>query len=159
MWYDLKKLLWQDELNPRVRCAFGNVWGLHCKPYTGLECDVIQQAINIYGEISLEMNVCLPEKIFNVFIFWFSYFSDYLVSIFVASILDLSKGAWQRGFRKTWTLVLLPKWPHITQWRILGFPRSYIIFQNETNQKKDRKNLSKNENRIVLNIQTSNKIG
>ena len=23
--YDLKKLLWQDELNPRVRCAFGNV--------------------------------------------------------------------------------------------------------------------------------------
>ena len=22
---DLKKLLWQDELNPRVRCAFGNV--------------------------------------------------------------------------------------------------------------------------------------
>ena len=26
LWYDLKKLLWQDELNPRVRCAFGNVW-------------------------------------------------------------------------------------------------------------------------------------
>ena len=25
LWYDLKKLLWQDELNPRVRCAFGNV--------------------------------------------------------------------------------------------------------------------------------------
>ena len=24
--YDLKKLLWQDELNPRVRCAFGNVY-------------------------------------------------------------------------------------------------------------------------------------
>ena len=24
-WYDFKKLLWQDELNPRVRCAFGNV--------------------------------------------------------------------------------------------------------------------------------------
>ena len=23
--YDLKKLLWRDELNPRVRCAFGNV--------------------------------------------------------------------------------------------------------------------------------------
>ena len=23
--YDLKNLLWQDELNPRVRCAFGNV--------------------------------------------------------------------------------------------------------------------------------------
>ena len=23
--FDLKKLLWQDELNPRVRCAFGNV--------------------------------------------------------------------------------------------------------------------------------------
>ena len=27
-WYDLKKLLWQDELNPRVRCAFGNVLNL-----------------------------------------------------------------------------------------------------------------------------------
>ena len=27
-WYDFKKLLWQDELNPRVRCAFGNVWYL-----------------------------------------------------------------------------------------------------------------------------------
>ena len=25
-WYDFKKLLWQDELNPRVRCAFGNVF-------------------------------------------------------------------------------------------------------------------------------------
>ena len=24
--YDLEKLLWQDELNPRVRCAFGNVF-------------------------------------------------------------------------------------------------------------------------------------
>jgi len=24
-WYDFKKLLWLDELNPRVRCAFGNV--------------------------------------------------------------------------------------------------------------------------------------
>ena len=23
--FDLKRLLWQDELNPRVRCAFGNV--------------------------------------------------------------------------------------------------------------------------------------
>ena len=26
IWYDLKKLLWKDELNTRVRCAFGNVW-------------------------------------------------------------------------------------------------------------------------------------
>ena len=26
LWYDLKRLLWQDELNPRVRCAFGNVY-------------------------------------------------------------------------------------------------------------------------------------
>ena len=26
--FDLKKLLWQDELNPRVRCAFGNVFVL-----------------------------------------------------------------------------------------------------------------------------------
>ena len=25
LYYDLKKLLWRDELNPRVRCAFGNV--------------------------------------------------------------------------------------------------------------------------------------
>merc|ERR1712013_391390 len=25
MGYDFKKLVWQDELNPRVRCAFGNV--------------------------------------------------------------------------------------------------------------------------------------
>ena len=25
LWYDLKKLLRQDERNPRVRCAFGNV--------------------------------------------------------------------------------------------------------------------------------------
>ena len=24
-WHDFKMLLWQDELNPRVRCAFGNV--------------------------------------------------------------------------------------------------------------------------------------
>ena len=24
-WYNLRMLLWQDELNPRVRCAFGNV--------------------------------------------------------------------------------------------------------------------------------------
>ena len=26
LWYDLKKLLWWAELNPRVRCAFGNVY-------------------------------------------------------------------------------------------------------------------------------------
>ena len=26
LWHGLKKLLWQDELNPRVRCAFGNVF-------------------------------------------------------------------------------------------------------------------------------------
>ena len=26
LWYNLKKLLCQDELNPRVRCAFGNVF-------------------------------------------------------------------------------------------------------------------------------------
>ena len=26
LWYDLKKLLWRAELNPRVRCAFGNVF-------------------------------------------------------------------------------------------------------------------------------------
>ena len=26
LWYDLKKLLWHYELNPRVRCAFGNVY-------------------------------------------------------------------------------------------------------------------------------------
>ena len=26
LWYDLKKLLWWPELNPRVRCAFGNVF-------------------------------------------------------------------------------------------------------------------------------------
>ena len=25
-WYYFKKLLWKDELNPRVRCAFGNVF-------------------------------------------------------------------------------------------------------------------------------------
>ena len=25
-WYDLRMLLWQDDLNPRVRCAFGNVF-------------------------------------------------------------------------------------------------------------------------------------
>ena len=30
LWYDLKKLLWQDELNPRVRCAFGNVYLWRC---------------------------------------------------------------------------------------------------------------------------------
>ena len=27
-WYDFKMLLWQDELNPRVRCAFGNVFDM-----------------------------------------------------------------------------------------------------------------------------------
>jgi len=26
LWNDFKKLLWKDELNPRVRCAFGNVY-------------------------------------------------------------------------------------------------------------------------------------
>ena len=26
LWYDLKKLFWWDVLNPRVRCAFGNVF-------------------------------------------------------------------------------------------------------------------------------------
>ena len=32
-----KKLLWKDELNPRVRCTFGNVLGLFCyTTYKGL---------------------------------------------------------------------------------------------------------------------------
>ena len=35
-WYDLKKLLWQDELNPRVRCAFGNVSLKPLQIYTGI---------------------------------------------------------------------------------------------------------------------------
>ena len=26
LWYDLKKLFWQDELNPRVRCIFSKVF-------------------------------------------------------------------------------------------------------------------------------------
>ena len=32
-WYDFKKLLWKDELNPRVRCAFGDVliWSIDHK--------------------------------------------------------------------------------------------------------------------------------
>ena len=30
LWYDLKKLLWWAELNPRVRCAFGNVFIIWC---------------------------------------------------------------------------------------------------------------------------------
>ena len=30
LWYDLKRLLCQDELNPRVRCAFGNVCFFIC---------------------------------------------------------------------------------------------------------------------------------
>ena len=54
-WYDLKKLLWQDELNPRVRCAFGNVlnpddtpsWAQHCPekcsaPQYSLGCEMFQ---------------------------------------------------------------------------------------------------------------------
>ena len=32
-WYDFKMLLWQDELNPRVRCAFGNVFIFHLSPF------------------------------------------------------------------------------------------------------------------------------
>ena len=31
LWYDHKKLIWEDELNPRVCCAFGNVLNLICK--------------------------------------------------------------------------------------------------------------------------------
>ena len=31
LWHGLKKLVWQDELNPRVRCAFGNVYYKHIK--------------------------------------------------------------------------------------------------------------------------------
>ena len=34
--YDFKKLLWQDELNPRVRCAFGNVSPLHAYNISGM---------------------------------------------------------------------------------------------------------------------------
>ena len=32
LWYDFKKLVWQDELNPRVRCAFGNVFNANYSP-------------------------------------------------------------------------------------------------------------------------------
>ena len=40
LWYDLKKLFWQDELNLRVRCAFGNVstnsFSMMLKPFSPL---------------------------------------------------------------------------------------------------------------------------
>ena len=35
-WYDFKKLLWKDELNPRVRCAFGNVYIMHMNTWISL---------------------------------------------------------------------------------------------------------------------------
>ena len=33
LWYDFKNSLWQDELNPRIRCALGNVWKLSLPLY------------------------------------------------------------------------------------------------------------------------------
>ena len=43
LWYELKKLHWQDELNPRVRCAFGNVF-VNFTPYVFLALSSIQDA-------------------------------------------------------------------------------------------------------------------
>ena len=138
------------------------VWGgWHWKQYTGLECDVIQQAINIYTEISLEVHVCLPEKIYKVFIL------SILVFIFFR-LLSFNFCCFNFGSLQNCMTEGLPKHFNfqITPWiatyysvKNLGFPRSYGIFHKQTNQKKDRTNLSKNENKIDMNIQTSNKIG
>ena len=51
LWYDFKKLLWQDELNPRVRCAFGNVFHFESYKYN--------QIISAGEECSLEYNPIL----------------------------------------------------------------------------------------------------
>ena len=50
--YDLKKLLWQDELNPRVRCAFGNVFLVPCAMFQLLK------AIKLSNQWTPSARVC-----------------------------------------------------------------------------------------------------
>ena len=47
-WYDFKKSLWQDELNPRVRCAFGNVY-IHYVMYI----QPLSNPYDIHSELAL----------------------------------------------------------------------------------------------------------
>ena len=55
--YDFKKLLWKDELNPRLRCAFGNV-------YTALVFDSVEWVGNtLVGAFALT-----PKLLFRYFL-------------------------------------------------------------------------------------------
>ena len=56
-------LLWQDELNPRVRCAFGNVCGFSCVlPWLTLRSTVILIQENLMWNIDIYWciyNICV----------------------------------------------------------------------------------------------------
>ena len=61
LWYDLKKLLWYDELNPRVRCAFGNVF-FQKIPLNGKKVVFDSFAKNRFVYKGLSLKDCLASK-------------------------------------------------------------------------------------------------
>ena len=58
--YDLKKLLWQDELNPRVRCAFGNVY---FKMLITFEPNVAQRSVASQNDHKRKACLCFKDQL------------------------------------------------------------------------------------------------
>ena len=58
-------LLWQDELNPRVRCAFGNVYGrgrLRLEKFKMFYISSDEEFVKGFTRVSLSNDLILPEK-------------------------------------------------------------------------------------------------
>ena len=53
-----KKLLCQDELNPRVRCAFGNVYTVNCNYFLPMACYLSLLNVNNIPLFSMTRYVC-----------------------------------------------------------------------------------------------------
>ena len=65
--YDFKKLLWQDELNPRVRCAFGNVFHIFFRTIHGVLAEILPPRIQLYivsfikCRVPRQISICLVD--------------------------------------------------------------------------------------------------
>ena len=85
LWYDLKKLLWHDELNPRVRCAFGNVFDIlnmlnifYCiTGYVYFRFSVLRGRLRrvpwVWGNSFASLEVCLWKSQGCIFCLWKSH--------------------------------------------------------------------------------------
>ena len=109
LWYDLKKLLWQDEFNPRVRCAFGNVFFTHLTFYVARSLQWYLQTIDYQWRDHLKRQiVCIwwnmiwrnrKNKIINKLYIHFQSFNALIIQGGFVTVLNILHLALCQGFR------------------------------------------------------------